>query len=341
LSNSSTYKVLAARLKNALRFIFPPFISVIYASLLPTHLAHQGGVIFCFILSAMGISAFGYFLNDATDIAADRLAGKKNMAAAFSTTTRIVIAMLLLITGVLFFSLIVPHPVVYFWLSAQVLALVVYSVPPFRLKNNPIIGPLLDAHYGHVLPVFLALFIFFLPMQIHQNYPWFLPLLYILLLLKGLRNILLHQLHDRKDDRQSAIRTFPVKYGPVFCLNLINRFILPIETGLVIVLPLYIWPTSELIVYGLFGFAVFYFLNFSGWKFFILPRRQLRFKFLFVLNDFYEYWLPYLCIWLTDLSVYQKSILTLVHSLVFYHGLVKLYKDLKKIGQNVGFSKPV
>lgn len=280
-------------------------------------------------------------MNDATDVAADKLAGKKNMAASLSITARIVIAILLLLGGSLFFSMAAPQPMILLWLVAQVLALVIYSVPPFRLKNNPVIGPLLDAHYGHILPVFMALFVFFLPLEISQHYPLFLPLLYALLLLKGLRNILLHQLHDRKDDRQAGIHTFPVKFGPVLCLNFINRFILPLEAGLLVVLPLYFWPPSQIILYGFIGFIIFYFLNFSGWKFLILPKRQLKFKFLFVLNDFYEYWLPYLCIWLTNLPTYQKCILTLVHTLVFYHGLIKLYKDLKKIGQNLGFSKSV
>jgi 4-hydroxybenzoate polyprenyltransferase len=341
LNAITTYTALAARLKASLRFIFPPFISVVYTSLSHPFVAYQSWVIVFFILSAICISAFGYFLNDATDVKADQMAGKKNMASSFSVPIRMLIAGILLLGGSLFFYMAAPRPMVIVWLAAQVLALVTYSVPPFRFKNNPLIGPLLDAHYGHVLPVFMAVFVFFLPTEINQHHPLFLPMLYILLLLKGLRNILLHQLHDRKDDEQAGIYTFPVKFGPVFCLNCINRFFLPLETGLLIVLPLYFWPQSQLIIYGLIGFIGFYFLNFSAWKFFILPKRQLKFKFLFVLNDFYEYWLPYLCIWVTNLPTYQKCILTLVHSLVFYHGLIKLYKDLKKIGQNLGFSKVV
>jgi 4-hydroxybenzoate polyprenyltransferase len=298
-------------------------------------------VIPCFLLSALFISGYGYFINDAADAEADRLSGKKNMAAGLSLSLQIVIVLLLVTPGLVIFTFVTRHLFPFLYVALQLFALSLYSLRPFRLKDHPLAGPFLDAHYGHILPVFIALSVFFYRPYLPPYTTIFLILFYFLLLAKGLRNILLHQLGDRKADKRASLATFPVKYGALPTLNIINRLLLPAELTLLVSCCIIGVDSFPLLLYGLLTFLVFYALNFSAWEFPKLPPVQLRFKFLYFLNDFYEYWLPYLCIWSCGLTTIQKGILTAVHALLFYKGIVKFYRDARKIGVNLGLLRKV
>lgn len=271
-------------------------------------------------------------MNDTFDIEVDHNAGKSNIASQFSKLQRTILALLLISAG--FAIWIVTHPsfLATVFLFFEVIVLIIYPTPPLRLKNHPFLGPVCDAHYSHILPVFITI-AYFLPIffQSHLLIP---TLIYLLLFAKGFRNILLHQLDDRKSDRLSGLNTFPIRYGNVFTINLINRLILIAEFGLLISILTLLWPESIVVGIGLLGFLVFTFFLFSGWKLPTLPYRQLKFKFLFFLNDFYEFWLPYLCIWSIPINIVMKIILTIIHSTVFYRGVKKIVQDLKTIAIN-------
>lgn len=322
------------KIYGASRHIFPPFIALFYLSLNNNQHTDKYSQVGGFILSALIIAGFGYFVNDASDTKNDQIAGKKNMAQSFSVSQQIIIALLLWISGMTVFYISVNKFTAFILLLIQTFLFITYSVKPFRAKNNPVLGPLHDTHYSHILPVFITLFSFFNVSNLKSIY--IILFLYLLLLAKGIRNILLHQLDDRKGDYKAGIKTFPIRFGALNTLNLINRVILPLEFLFIILLSILSWPESGRLLYGFGAFVVFYFLNFSGWKFLILPYRQLKFKFLFVLNDFYEYWLPYLCIWSTSLTFTQKLFLTLLHSFLFFSGVRKFLKDSKKIAVNLG-----
>jgi 4-hydroxybenzoate polyprenyltransferase len=328
---------LVSRLGNAVKYILPPVFSIIYLSLSKDFTILSLWKIFLFSGATLFISAFGYFINDAADVQVDKLAGQKNMAEKMPVSLQICIAFILLMVGGGLLRSVSSQFMVWVFLTAQIFFLILYSVPPFRLKKHPLLGPLLDAHYGHILPVFITLAVFF--PRFFNTFEVFLLLLYFLLLFKGCRNILLHQIEDRTKDRMSQINTFPNRFGPYRTVLFIIYFILPIEFILASILLYAFIPWPSLTGTGFIFFLIFYVFNFAVWKFPKLPVRQLKLKPLYFLNDFYEIWLPFLCIWSSGLGIFQKCILSGIHAILFFYLFKKVWKDIKKIGENLGLIK--
>jgi 4-hydroxybenzoate polyprenyltransferase len=328
---------LVSRLGNAVKYILPPVFSVIYLSLSKDFTLPLLWKILLFSGATLFISVFGYFINDAADVRVDKLAGQKNMAEKIPIPLQICIAFILLVLGIVALRSVSSQLVVWTLVAAEVFFLILYSVPPLRLKNHPLLGPVLDAHYGHILPVFITLAVFF--PGFFKTLDPLLLLLYFLLLFKGCRNILLHQIEDRTKDRMSQINTFPNRFGPYRTVLFIIYIVLPIEFILGSIL-LYIFiPWPSLIGIGFISFLIFYIFNFAAWKFPKLPVRQLKLKPLYFLNDFYEIWLPFLCIWSSGLGIFQKCILSGIHAILFFYLFKKVWKDIKKIGENLGLLK--
>jgi hypothetical protein len=297
-----------------------------------------------FLVSVVGIAGFGYFLNDACHIAADRAAGKPNAAAAIGPLARAGILLGLLVVGLAPWSLLPRNPVNLTLLALQVGALTLYSARPVRLKERGLAGVLADTLYGHLLPVAIALFTFFPgPLEAARapglagspGPPIVVLLLCVLLVLacKGLRNILLHQLDDRENDRRAGIRTFVLAVGPVRALALINRILLPLELGGLVALLVLLAPAAPVWV-GFAVFLAFTALMFSAWKFPYLPRRQLRFKFLYFLNDFYEEWLPPTALVIAVARHAELWPLLPMHFALFPKGLAKLPRHFAVLREN-------
>ena len=288
-----------------------------------------------FLASVVGIAGFGYFLNDACDIAADRAAGKANAAAPRRPAVRAAILLGLLAFGLSPWTLLPRHSVNLTLLALQVGLLVAYSVRPFRLKERGVAGVLADTLYGHLLPVAITLFTFF--PQTVGNLEGFSPLLTALVALvlacKGLRNILLHQLGDRENDRRAGIRTFVLAAGPVRALALINRLLLPLELGALVAVLVLLAPAAPVWI-GFAAFLAFTALMFSAWKFPYLPRRQMRFKFLYCLNDFYEEWLPPTVLAIAVARHPGLWPLLPLHFALFPKGLAKIPRNLSVLREN-------
>lgn len=302
-----------------------------------------------FLVSIVGIAGFGYFLNDACDITADRAAGKPNAAAARGPLTRAGILLGLLVVGLAPWSLLPRNPVNLFLLALQVGALTLYSTRPFRLKERGLAGVLADTLYGHLLPVAIALFTFFPeplgslgparatapPVPPGAPGPIVVLLVFVILVLacKGLRNILLHQIDDRENDRRAGIRTFVLAAGPVRALALIDRLLLPLEFGALVAVLVLLAPAAPVWV-GFAAFLAFTALMFSAWKFPYLPRRQLRFKFLYFLNDFYEEWLPPTALAIAVARHAELWPLLPLHFALFPRGLAKLPRQFAVLREN-------
>ncbi len=287
-----------------------------------------------FFIATISIAAFGYLINDFFDVDVDAIAGKKNALAAFSVPLRIVFVALPLIVGIAAWATM-PLPVgatILFVL--QIIALVIYSAPPFRLKNRGLAGIVADAFYGHINPVFITL------TALIPGYSLKGPaviILFVILFLavsfKGVRNILLHQIQDRKKDAVAGTTTFVVKKGALFSLNLVNCLV-PAEIALTALLALFISFFLPPFFLSLFLFTILTYLKFSGWKLAYLPKRQLKFKFLYFINDYYEGWLPVFFLILLAIKHHSLSWLLPTHLILFPAFITKLAKDLKTIAQN-------
>ncbi|MFN8286864.1 MAG: UbiA family prenyltransferase [Chitinophagales bacterium] len=288
-----------------------------------------------FFLALVTTSAFGYLFNDLCDVEADKAAGKSNSLGKLSFGLRLVIVTLALAVAVISWYLVKATLWANLFFGLQIFALIIYSAPPFRLKNRHIWGALTDAFYGHVNPILITLlaFGFNLNEGVQEKTTLFIPLVVLCTFLKGFRNILLHQVEDRRNDRKAGINTFVVKHGALFSLNLVNK-LLPWEVLATVAVVLNISIAAPPFFVSALLFIVITYLKFSGWKLSYLPQRQLRFKFLYFMNDYFEGWMP---VWLLLILAVHSHIFIMAlvaHLLLFPSFLVKLWKDLKTIREN-------
>lgn len=285
-----------------------------------------------FFISLISISAFGYLFNDWCDAKSDLVAGKKNLLSTLNPAWQFVIVIIPLLIGCFFWLPTSKIATVLF--ALQIISLIIYSAPPFRLKNRGLLGVLSDAFYGHINPVFITLFAFnFFDNNFSVNAILFLVALTMAVSLKGIRNILLHQLDDRKKDRKAGIQTFVVKNGALFTLNFINNLI-PFELFFTFALVVPISIFSPPFFLSFLFFVLLTYLKFSGWKLSYLPKRQLRFKFLYFLNDYYEGWIPVFFLILLSTRSPVFLILLLLHLVFFPAFWNKLSNAIKTIKQN-------
>ncbi len=250
-----------------------------------------------FLASLVGTAAFGYWLNDCTDIATDRRAGKKNLAANASPIGRAVVLLALLLLGAAPWRWLAPAAPTAFalWLLLTG-CLAAYSVPPLRLKTRPLLGVLCDMAYGHLLPGWLTLALFW-PETVAVSTVGtvaFLVLWSCWSMAKGVRNILLHQISDRAGDKRAGERTFVVKYGGAIVALMINRVLLPLEWLLFFALLVALAPWSSLPLWGFVAFMGLQWLSIGLWWDLGTRWQRLYDKFWFLPNDFYEGWLPHL-----------------------------------------------
>lgn len=287
---------------------------------------------FSFIVTLISISAFGYLFNDWCDIQSDLSAGKQNQLSTLNPWLRALLVLLPLIIGLFFW--IPQSKFANALLILQVIALISYSLPPFRLKNRGVSGVIADAFYGHVNPIFITLFFFDANNNLSQYYFYiFIGFLFAASFLKGIRNILLHQLDDRKLDRVSNTKTFVYKYGALFTQFFINNM-LPYELFFTILTTIIIAYKFPPFIFCLLIFGAITYLKFSGWKISYLPYRQGIFRYRYFLNEFYELWAP-LFFLLILISVQPKfTPVFILHLIIFPKFALQLWKDAKTIREN-------
>lgn len=290
--------------------------------------------VFYFVGGVLAIAAFGYAFNDLCDIDIDSAAGKKNHLSGLNKPIRILAVLIPLATGIFFWYQVKAGVFTNVLYGLQVIALVVYSTKPFRLKEKSLAGVITDAFYGHINPALFTLGTFTDWTGQAPGYTTvLLTILVVSTTLKGVRNILLHQLHDRKNDKAAGINTFVTQNGGVATLYFINN-ILKYEvlfTALLAITISYALPPFFL---SILLFGIFTYLKFSGWKLAYLPKRQLQFKFLYFLNDYYEGWVPVFFLILLSVGDNRFLIVLLLHLVFFPTFLIKLWQGAKTIRQN-------
>lgn len=318
--------------------LVPPILSVIYV-LVWINAIPLGAVILptlLFVVSVIGTAGFGYWLNDWTDIADDRQAGKANMTAALSNRNRALVLFVLLAIGWLPWLYLPVSYWAYIFLGLLQMTFILYSLPPFRFKQRSFLGILCDIHYGHVLPIAITLATFLPRWMPQKQWDWGLIIVIIgLLYLKGIRNIVEHQVNDRKNDLRSHTYTFVRAIGALPAASLLRHVLVPLEL-LAIAILLAFWSLPLLLLYVIYlGFYTFLFWR---WGIFRLPVRRWSFHFWYIANDFYEGWLSLSILWLASLEYPIYGILLLIHLLLFPKSL-QIMKWVYKEVRGVLFSK--
>lgn len=306
--------------------ILPLYLSVLYIFSFKITQEHSISECLFFLLTSFFIALFGYFVNDLFDIKEDKSASKINMFSEIGIKAK---AFLLIgiISLICFFGILSKlTPIAIILILIELILFVIYSASFIRFKNNPILGPLCDAHYAHILPVFITLYY----LNIHlELFP--LLLLYSWLLLKGFRNILLHQIDDRKADSFSKILTFPIYFGVRKTMYFLNFIVLPSELIILISLLLFYLPDSNLILVTFIIYQIFFLLLQTSFKFQERPLKYYYFTFLYYLNYYYEFWLPLSCILIGGFNLKNSLILLFLHLFVYRKKTHMLVNDLTTI----------
>ena len=288
-----------------------------------------------FLLWILGAGGTGHVLNDIADIRSDKIADKTNYMSSYSCYKRIMLILFLVIIAFIpWIFLPINIPLAILILSEYIL-FIIYSFPPFRLKESLIGGIIADALYGHALIILISALTFYqIGNPINIGYTFFI-FLFVWQLLKGFRNILLHQIDDRKNDKRSGTNTFVVRYGSILTINLINRVVLPLELIIFSVVLGYISLYLEKFYIAFVVFLIFTCFKFSLWKIFKLPQEHFKQKFLFFLNDFYEEWMPVIVLLYLVKNSFGFIFLLVIHFFLFYSVLENFIADIKTINTNI------
>ncbi len=147
----------------------------------------------------------GYFMNDLFDIKADLYSNKFNIT---NLINKYLVSIIILILWSIGFYLIWNlSAIASYLLLGQYMLLLIYSLPLIRLKERGYLGLVTDALYAHLLPATILLFIL-------NKYVAISPYITIIFtgftLVLGLRDIIIHQIEDAKNDIKSKTKTFAV-----------------------------------------------------------------------------------------------------------------------------------
>jgi len=244
----------------------------------------------CFLLSVIGTASLGYWINDWTDREQDQRVGKSNATIGFSRTQMWGILFLFFLIATLPWYFLPRHFLSFGLWIMLVVALIMYSVPPFRFKEKSILGAICDVAYGHLLPVWITIGTFAPLLEVRMTaaatLSWGLSLVFFT---KGLRNIIQHQLADRKKDQQLRLNTFVRWLGPYRSAIFISVCLLPLEL-LLLGMVLFIFHPGVFFIFSLF--ILTYGLRIWSWKFYRARSIRRIFRLWFVLNDYYEATFP-------------------------------------------------
>lgn len=158
-----------------------------------------------FVFAALYL-AFGYALNDYSDIAVDRLAGKVNTIGMMDPVAA---QGWLACLGIVGFTVLLPfyrERLVLITTLICYLFCISYSLPPVRFKERGISGLIVSAVAQRSLPMLVGMALFD-GFDIHS---W---LLFSLFAIMGIRWIIVHQLLDFRLDELAQVKTFAQTYG--------------------------------------------------------------------------------------------------------------------------------
>lgn len=245
------------------------------------------------IVSMVGVAAFGHLVNDWADVEADAIGGKVNLFAALTPARRAQAVALTLVIGLVPWIWLPWRPAALGWLAVEVVLLVIYSVPPVRLKGRGWLGALADASYAYAVPFALVVALF----GPEDTSPGASALVFSWGLLLGLRGILWHQVVDHDVDREAGVETVARRIGPSRTEALVASVLLPVEVALGVVLIVQAdaawlpWLAIGFLVWRPFQVLLLWVppLALSGLRNRAERVRIIGFEFV---NDFVERWLP-------------------------------------------------
>jgi UbiA prenyltransferase family len=274
------------------------------------------------LLSLIPGAAYVSVVNDLTDIAADRAAGKPNRMAARPAPFRAAALLLPLALGGLFFWLWRDRPLLLILYGAAWIAFTFYSVPPVRLKARGLAGVVADASGAHLFPTLLAAALPFVAAGAAPDRAW-LWTVAAWSFAYGFRGNLWHQLLDREGDRAAGVATFAAgrrREGPMrlatFAFGLEAAAMAAILYRLDSVLPLLALAAYGLLVYR----------RVRIWRMHAVIA-QPKPPYLILLHEYYDVFLPLSVLAASALIHPIDAAVPAVHLLLFHRRALDSWRD--------------
>lgn len=308
------------RLSEPWHYKAPFLISVVYFFLYAGSVRFRDAIL-CVpsaLCTIAGIAGIGYLSNDLADRDEDRRAGIANATQDLSTRRLTVLMAIFGACALLPWILFAPVN----WICIGLLALefllfIAYAVPPFRLKERGLLGPITDALYAHANPALLCGYTMYLATG--RSYPrarWFLGFLCVWQFFLGLRNILQHQITDAAKDRAAGTATWVLSRGEAAAARLLSRVVVPMELTWFILWCL----VASLRIPALFiGFVVhslviaFVIRRYAG-SIAGQPQREVLALFM---DDYAVGWMPLVILLALCVANRQMVTILLLHAVVF------------------------
>jgi len=179
-----------------------------------------------FTLASLGIGTFGQLLNDLTDVVQDVRTGAQNLVARKGLVARWLLFGMVVSIATLPWICLPTTTSILVLLAVEFLLFGLYSIPPFRLKNRGILGPVADALYGYVVPNVVAMLVF---AKLGGGMPlWLVVVIAVWAFFFGLERIINHQLVDASRDHADGVNTFVVVRGWASAFGILHRIIVPL-----------------------------------------------------------------------------------------------------------------
>ncbi len=234
-------------------------------------------IIFCALFLA-----YGYAINDYSDLKVDKLAGKKKLIAEIPRINSLVLLTILVLLGII---VLLP----YFHNRKVIVGVVlcymlgtVYSLPPIRLKERGIAGLLGSAIAQRSLPALVIAAVWDSVNIVAIGWAF-------LGFLVGIRYILIHQYQDIGADIKSGVHTFAKKNPAVIVQSIRWILMAEIVTVLLLTFPIVLSRTGFLIIIA--GYVLYSVWSYSLYKRFIGVPSLTSFSHV-PLADLYIIFLP-------------------------------------------------
>ena len=286
------------------------------------------------LLSMVPGAIYVSVINDITDRAEDAAAGKTNRMAGRSSLVMASFVALPLLGGFAFDVYWRHDPLLLsFYLSAWI-AFSLYSLPPFRLKVRGIFGVAADASGAHLFPTLVAV-----TLAAHSGGkpvdPKWLAAMAVWAFSYGGRGILWHQLTDRQNDQQAAVRTFAERHSPEVSIRIGTLLAFPLE--IVSLACILWWMRSLLPIAALLLYAIVTLWRLRAWKMnavIVEPKSN----FLIVLSEYYDALFPLAILAESTLRHPHDGYFLAAHLLLFPRRLLQFMSDLWKLRYMIKYS---
>lgn len=215
----------------------PPLFGFSYLVILLNQIpfSESWSVLILLLVWMVGAAGFGYYSNDVFDVEEDRIAGKDNSASSHSWLMRLMVLAGLSAITVLPWVL-TNKPFVLILVICHLVLFLLYSMPPFRIKQKGVWGVVADAIYAHLLPVVIVIAAIWPDSApLSSNYLLLGSTILVWQAVLGVRGIIEHQVIDFELDKKAGSTNFAQRIGLKQALHYIE-ITMPQMEGLALVI---------------------------------------------------------------------------------------------------------